>query len=87
VWKIDVIQKVISFFFLESQNPAVPPPPQARKRIIEITANMQRMHLIFAHKQYLTGIIKIDDSRLIYKTTVNSETYEYVAGRLEVYNY
>lgn len=87
VWKITVIQKVISFFFLESDGPAVPPAPNTRKRIIEITANMQRMHLIFAHNEHLTGILKILDSRMVYKTTVNSETYNYNAARMEVFNY
>jgi hypothetical protein len=78
VWKIQAIQKIISFFFLESQSPSVPPVPQARKRIIEVSAIMRNFHLICIHNDYITGIVKMENSKISYKTTATSEVYNFL---------
>jgi hypothetical protein len=87
VFKVNVIQKIMSFFFLESTNPAVPPPPNKKKMTIEMILEIDNLHLVCVHQEHIAGIIKAEKMKFIYRSTSTQENFTFGTKKLEAANY
>lgn len=87
VFKVDVIQKIMSFFFLENQNANVPAPANPKKMVIDIALEIDNLHLVCVLQEHIAGIIKSERMKFIYKSTGTQESYTFTTRKLEAANY